>query len=783
MPPKRPKNWPPTAKLALVSQTQLVTVNSTDGTVPGRVGNNRNTATISQLASWQLFWGDGTQESGVGPPPLSFTHTYQPSVTSALVRLIVTDVNTLKAEATLTVTPTTNQPAPPPPTPPSAPSNFVGVLTPTTNLPQLTWTDVSDETSYQLERRVSGGTFTLYQTLAAESVSYVDAGVVAGTTYDYRLRAVNAGGASAYSATATLSVPATAPPPSTPPTAVLTASPTAVLTGATVTFSTAGTAAGGAPLASWLMNYGDGLTQTGSGAPPASFTHQYANVGNYQPVMTVTDTGGLTATAFSTPIAVSAPSSGTTLTTADFTYLGMMKMPTAQPFANTDFSFSQALMTGRRVSGSPSLFISGPERGSNVGADPADLNEISLPAENTLTTDVTTCPRATLIRSWDTGTVWKGTILPNSGPPDNNYAKITGIHYVERGNGAELFWTYASAYGNPGEFPNLKTSVLNNVGTSTDKGPWGASAGWENTCGWFVPVPASVQAATGCGPYAVGAQVRGNAGGSPWGVNLQTLNMPFSTPPDPNGGQSVTSRTAIYHGSTTPQARNTNYRFCAPNLANQSYPCSGGAVLSASNDGAPASPAGTPGPFPVFGLPQQYYPGIGVTLDWIDCMVWIDGPNKQGVLAFGQLVETISIANGFSYDLTYAGTDPTHAHTGYGGNPCCHNQSDPTFEANGPYAGSLVNYGWIYDPADLTRILNGQLAPAGASPTQTFTMASLTGGGQSQNVGIPVQRLRKYAFGGAWFDATAKRLYLSERGRYTEGFDILPVVHVFDVNC
>jgi hypothetical protein len=265
-------------------------------------------------------------------------------------------------------------------------------------------------------------------------------------------------------------------------------------------------------------------------------------------------------------------------------------------------------------------------------------------------------------------------------------------------------------------------------------------------------------------------------------VNLHAFRPPgISSRADTLSSTSISAKTAIYHGMDNPQARNTHYRFCGPTAPNQAFDaslgaCPSGQVLSRSDDGQPSTPSGVPGPFPVFGLSQKHYPGIGVTLDWIDCMCWISGPAKQGVLAFGQLAETISTANGFSFNKTYSGHDPTHCHVGYGSNPCCHGQQDPTFEATGPFAGSLVHYGWIYDPADLTRILSGTLSPHGASPTATFHMRDIASG-------IPEERLRKYAFGGAWFDQSTRRLYLSERGRYMDGYDLLPVVHVFDVNC
>jgi titin len=64
---------------------------------------------------------------------------------------------------------------------------------------ELTWTDVANETSYQMQRALAplGGAVGAYSTIAtpaANTISYTDAGAAAGTRYRYRLRARNADG-------------------------------------------------------------------------------------------------------------------------------------------------------------------------------------------------------------------------------------------------------------------------------------------------------------------------------------------------------------------------------------------------------------------------------------------------------------------------------------------------------------------------------------------------------------------------------------------------------------
>jgi hypothetical protein len=92
-------------------------------------------------------------------------------------------------------------------TPPAAPTN----LTATAQAgPQvaLAWTDNADnETGFVIERAVNGGAFAQLATPAANAVAYIDSAVLAGSTYAYRVRAVNSGGPSDWSNTATVAVP------------------------------------------------------------------------------------------------------------------------------------------------------------------------------------------------------------------------------------------------------------------------------------------------------------------------------------------------------------------------------------------------------------------------------------------------------------------------------------------------------------------------------------------------------------------------------------------------
>lgn len=209
MPPKTPKQWPPVARLTLTAQSGFTITVSTAGTQAGSTGQGHNKVP-SQLASWQLFWGDTQQESGFGPPPASFSHTYaSPVGTTAFIRLVVVDRNTLTAQATLTIVGLGQLPA--------APTLLTATVLGPTSI-QLAWADViGNALNYSVERSPHGaGTFVVIATVLAPTVTYTDGVLLASTSYDYRVSASNATGTSAYSNTASATTDPAFPLPSAP---------------------------------------------------------------------------------------------------------------------------------------------------------------------------------------------------------------------------------------------------------------------------------------------------------------------------------------------------------------------------------------------------------------------------------------------------------------------------------------------------------------------------------------------------------------------------------------
>jgi beta-lactamase superfamily II metal-dependent hydrolase/transcriptional regulator CtsR len=98
-----------------------------------------------------------------------------------------------------TASATTESPAP---VAPAAPSGLTATAVSTSRI-DLGWSDNStDEDGFRIERRSGGGSFAEIATVAAGVTTFSSTGLAAGTLYEYRVRAYNAAGASAYSNTA-----------------------------------------------------------------------------------------------------------------------------------------------------------------------------------------------------------------------------------------------------------------------------------------------------------------------------------------------------------------------------------------------------------------------------------------------------------------------------------------------------------------------------------------------------------------------------------------------------
>jgi hypothetical protein len=93
-------------------------------------------------------------------------------------------------------------------TTPNAPSNLRASAANSTRI-NLTWTDNSNnETGFLIQRRIGNGSWSNLATVGANVTSFANTGLVAGTTYGYRVRANGSSGNSVFTAEATATTPA-----------------------------------------------------------------------------------------------------------------------------------------------------------------------------------------------------------------------------------------------------------------------------------------------------------------------------------------------------------------------------------------------------------------------------------------------------------------------------------------------------------------------------------------------------------------------------------------------
>lgn len=101
------------------------------------------------------------------------------------------------------------------PAAPAAPTNLAATAVSTSQI-NLSWSDVSNETGYTIERSTNGTSWTQLATVGANITSYASTGLSQNTTYHYRVKASNLGGDSPYSAAASATTQGVPPPNAAP---------------------------------------------------------------------------------------------------------------------------------------------------------------------------------------------------------------------------------------------------------------------------------------------------------------------------------------------------------------------------------------------------------------------------------------------------------------------------------------------------------------------------------------------------------------------------------------
>ena len=195
-------------------------------------------------------------------------------------------------------------------------------------------------------------------------------------------------------------------------------------------------------------------------------------------------------------------------------------------------------------------------------------------------------------------------------------------------------------------------------------GPWRTEWVSNRTRGAFCALPSAFASSytSGRNVGITATQASGNVS-SPFGACLSAMSLPdpASTPPDvtTNTHWTVANQGLILHDLDHRQARDTRYKHCGWKVA---YDCKAGAVLEP-------------------GVPFWGGSDPGSCSDTMCSCVWVDLPDKHGLLFFGQLATTPEgyTAPGDPDGLIHQGYGNAFHYTSTSGLPnvCCHNQDDP----------------------------------------------------------------------------------------------------------
>lgn len=211
MPQAAPVPPPPAIPTGLTATPGNTQISLSWSAVAGATGYRLFRSTISGIQGDQISSGAST----------TFLNTGLINGTAYFYRVASTNANgSSEASAPVSATPVAPAPPPPPPPPPAIPTGLAA--TPGNAQVSLLWNAVSGATGYTLFRSTVQGTQGAAVLSNANVTSFVNTGLINGTTYFYSVAALNANGSS--NPSAQVSAKPAAPPVPPAPTG-LTATP------------------------------------------------------------------------------------------------------------------------------------------------------------------------------------------------------------------------------------------------------------------------------------------------------------------------------------------------------------------------------------------------------------------------------------------------------------------------------------------------------------------------------------------------------------------------------
>ncbi len=781
------------AHLALSSVTGSTATVSTNGTRAGW---------RASIATWTLTWGDGTVTTGSGvPTPSSRAHSYG-FVGTYLITLTVHDSKGVSAQDSHSVS--------------------IGTATHYT----LTVTNGSGDGSYAVGQSVpivadppaigfvfsqwSGGVVT-NQTSGVTTVIMPASNLTLTATYvvtpdpppptppNYLLQVNNGSGSGTYASSTVVPIVAFTAPAGqafSAWTGATVASSTSASTTLTMPAANASVTATYAALPptpgvfNLTVEHG-----TGSGAYAAGATVPISADAAPDGEVFSLWAGGTVQSPSLASTSVIMPASDLTVTAtyknlskqlllpADYTYRGSAQTPQIT-LPTGRFGFAHGPMTGRHIGGEIHLLVLG-----YIGA--SGTEELIECKWN----GVGMAHPMTFVKNW--GDPTQGKMVTEGSAP-----RVQSLLWDDTLNA--VVWSYGGTYNVSGtHIPSIGYSILNDgAGTLTAYGPWKTVTHSKKTEGYLVPLPNTIQGLLSGGKrFGVGAmQSSGNAL-SPWGAFLTAFALPStSTPPDTVNDPhcAIDDQPLIYSDIDNRQIKNGDTVLCG--WTHYGEQDSGGAEPQA-NPTQNGSGCTVNGQLCGVVSAPTAVPGVFDGLDAMMSVIWINGPNKQGLTYFAELLKTIP---GFNY----GGVDPSHAHHWYGptqvyptGKFCPHGHNGAwTGPSTGDASDRMGNFLYVYDPADIAAVIAGTRTPLSITQNyaaiDAYLMASIAHAGSVQIDGVnhvdvpgaPFPPLANSAgtdasSRGVWWDPVDQNVYLIEILIDHVFSEIQPVVHLFAVNC
>jgi hypothetical protein len=434
------------------------------------------------------------------------------------------------------------------------------------------------------------------------------------------------------------------------------------------------------------------------------------------------------------------------LTLADLSFAGYIRFPA--DFDDLWYAYGQ--LAGRRVGEQLRVFSAGDT------THDFPVLEYRMPAAAPSMT-MASAPLLTPIRKW-------GTIPDSVRITGGTGGSVVGGYLWDEAR-TGLWATYKDWYAPVESHPTQLFLHMPDSGPMKIYGPWRTEWNSQQTGGGLTAIPQSFVDASLGGGSNVGVTCYAGGAASPFGAILSRLRLPdpFTTRPDVSVPVTVTTSPPwtiandglIRHDIEHRQKRDQRYKVCGWNGV---YDCSKGSTL-------------VPGP-PTFGGT------LSSDQDTMSSALWIELPDKHGLLFFGQLATT---PEGY----TAPGDPDGLIHSWYGAalsvlNPagkeryCCHGQYDPYWDATGPGCHYRMAKGWIYNPNDLAATAQKKADLWSRVPTSEFEWGKIL-----PEANGPV---RPGFWGGSAFDAASRRIYVVLAGADT----ILPgkprpVIAAFDI--